>query len=121
MKKHSIKCLYSESVYLLTGLDHAEYVEFLHRHYPRYKLTGAGVGSGRMEDPIDNDGVQFVYMWVDETLAVEDQRLVAIHEAAHAVMTILDDAGVPISKENDEAFTYLLEDICKQLFQKLKI
>lgn len=120
MKRHRLRCLYSDNVFLLTGIDHDQYIRFITKNYPDYTITGPGLGSGRMEDPV-HDGIQHVFIWVDEELDADTKRLVAIHEAVHAVMSILYDAGVPISKHNDEAFAYLLDDLCRQLFQKLGV
>lgn len=44
---------------------------------------------------------------------------VTVHETFHAVYHILKSAGVRLSDESEEAFTYLLEDLVKKIVCKL--
>jgi hypothetical protein len=36
---------------------------------------------------------------------------VLVHELSHAVLSIFDDRGIPMSKENTEAFAYTIEHL----------
>ena len=75
-----------------------------------FKLEGRGICApfrGR-----ENGLILSVGWFTDELCAL-------VHETAHATFFILDSRGVVISQENDEAFTYLQEDMFR-FFERFK-
>jgi hypothetical protein len=121
MRKRNIKSIYSEEIYLLMGCDQRQFADYINKNYPKYKYTNGTGADGHMEEPVDDDGVKIFYLWIDEGNDKLVQRGAIIHECTHMVFALLTHVGIPLSVECDEAATYMMDDLTKQVFKLLKL
>jgi len=103
------------------GCDQLQFADFIRKTYPKYKYENGTGADGHMEEPVDDDGIKIFYLWIDESNDKLTQRGVVIHECVHLVFALLTHVGIPLSVECDEAATYLMDDMTKQVFKHLKI
>lgn len=71
---------------------------------------------------IEKDGCQEILLWFPETFTgrtIEDQALLA-HEALHATVWTLRNRGVPDAAILDEAGTYYLEWLLREVMRCLR-
>lgn len=121
MRKRRIKSIYSEEIYLCMGCDQHQFADFIRKTYPKYKYENGKGADGHMEEPVGDDSVKVFYLWVDESNDKLTQRGAIIHECVHLVFALFAHAGIPTNKECDEAFTYLMDDLTKQVFKHYNI
>ena len=131
MKKHTLVNPYSDEVALLSDCTEAHFVSFIRKNYPAYRGIVSPPSDGRSENPVKN-GVTHFYLWINPNNTKAGKRLTVIHETGHLVVGLFYDVGIPITgnkdyesenppKAVDEAFTYLQESFCKQIFRILKL
>lgn len=121
MRKIRLENPFSDEVWLLTGISHKQYCNYIQKNYPDYDLKDTEKDhDGRMEDP-DQEDIKIFLLWVDEKRSKYNQRLSVIHEALHLVTHLFDYCDIPMTKDNDEAMTYLQEYLCHQIFGKLNL
>lgn len=60
-------------------------------------------------------------IWLEKfDWSVKSQGLLT-HELSHFIFQLMEDNGIPISKENDEVFAYLMSYYVTNLFWKLRV
>lgn len=121
MRKRRLNSIYSEEIYLLTNCNQHQFADYINKNYPKYKYTNGTGADGHMEELVGDDHVKVFYLWIDESNDKRIQRSAIIHECVHLVFALLTHVGIPLTVECDEATTYLMDDLTKQVFKHLKI